>query len=58
MSKMSRYTKKDLVPIRYKLIITRDELWGFLNLVRMNADSYDPGSLTKLANDIIEKYKV
>ena len=53
-----KYTKKDLVPIKYKLRISRDELWGILNLVKQNAESYNSVSLTKLAEDIIKKYKV
>ena len=51
------YTKKDLVPIRYKLIITRDELWGLLNLVKMSAKHYDFVGLDKLTKDFIKKYK-
>ena len=53
-----RYTEKDLTPIIHNLRITRDELWGYLNLVRMNAESYDPVSLTKLAGEILKKYKM
>lgn len=49
--------KKDLIPIRYKLIITRDELWDYLNLVKMKAKCYDFVGLDKLTKEIIEKYK-
>ena len=52
-----RYSKKDLVPRRYRLRITRDELVGLLNVVKYSAESCDWESLTEFANKIIEKYK-
>ena len=52
--------KKDLVPIKYRLSMTRNELVGFLNLVRVSAEegSVDYPGLIDLANDIIKKHKV
>ena len=49
--------EKGLVPIRYRLRITRDELWGILNLVKYGAESYNSEGLMQLAKDTIKKYK-
>ena len=59
MVKMTaKYTEKDLVPIKYSLKITRKELVGILNLVRMSAESYSFVSIIELAKEVIEKYKM
>ena len=54
------YTKKDLVPIRYKLIISRNELIGILNVIKVSAEegNIDYLGLIGLVDDIIKKYKV
>ena len=51
------YTKKELIPIRNTIIITINELAGFLNLVRLGAESYIYAHMFELAKKIIEKYK-
>lgn len=53
-----RYTKKDLVPIKYKLSITRNELVELLDMVRLRAESYELVDIFDLAKKFIEDKKL